>query len=227
MIQFWFYANGVNLRMHSHEFKFLFPCLWTQSLDAFPWVPIPSQWISDCIPMSSYSPANESLDAWVQVPIPCQWISGCIPMSPYSPAKFLESFGWVPSMSCHPDSGMPLGFHQMRPERDFGGTPYNHTWVPLKSIWEHFRALLRDFCFWLGFMRISDSSMHDVQYLCRFSKNPVVDLLLGWSPSGWGSGWDSWFRNAPRIPSDASRTRFWVYPYTYHMGTPKIDCRAF
>ena len=63
------------------------------------------------------------------------------------PAKFLESFGWVPSMSCHPDSGMPLGFHQLRPERDFGGTPYNHTWVPLKSIVERFRCLLRDFCF--------------------------------------------------------------------------------
>ena len=188
-------ANGLNLRLHSHEFKFLFPC----------------QWISDCIPMNPYSPANESQTAFPWVPIP---------------SKFLESFGWVPSMSCHPDSGMPLGFHQLRPERDFGGTPYNHTWVPLKSIVEHFRALLRDFCFWLGFMRISDSSMHDVQYLCRFYKNLVVwtvDLLRGWSPSGW----DSWFRNAPRIPSVASRTRFEGYPYTYHMGTPKIDCRAF
>ena len=49
------------------------------------------------------------------------------------------------------DSGMPLGFHQLRPERDFGGTPYNHTWTPLKSIVEHFRALLRDFCFWANF----------------------------------------------------------------------------
>ena len=66
-------------------------------------------------------------------------------------AKFLESFGWVPSMSCHPDSGMPIESPRMRPERDFMGTPYNHTWVPLKSIVEHFRALLRDFCFWLFF----------------------------------------------------------------------------
>ena len=41
-------ANGLNLRMHSHEF--LSPCQWTQD--------------SDCIPMSSYSPANESLDAF-------------------------------------------------------------------------------------------------------------------------------------------------------------------
>ena len=49
------------------------------------------------------------------------------------------------------DSGMPLGFHQLRPERDFRGTPYNHTWVPSKSIVEHFRALLRDFRFWAIF----------------------------------------------------------------------------
>ena len=99
-------------------------------------------------------------------------------MSSYSPAKFLESFGWVPPMSCHPTSNMPLESHRMRPECDFGCTPYNHTWVPQKSIVEHFRALLRDFCFLLGFMRTSASSMHDVQYLCVFSKNPVVDLLL-------------------------------------------------
>ena len=95
------------------------------------------------------------------------------------PCQILESFGWVPPMSYHPTSGMPLGFHQLRPERDFGCTPYNHTWVPIKSIVEHFRCLLRDFGFSLGFMRISDSSIYDVQYLCGFSKNPVVDLILG------------------------------------------------
>ena len=49
------------------------------------------------------------------------------------------------------DSGMPLESPRMRPERDFRGTPYNHTWVPLKSIVEHFRALLRDFWFWANF----------------------------------------------------------------------------
>ena len=56
-----------------------------------------------------------------------------------------------------PDSGMPLGFHQLRPERDFGCTPYNHTWVPLKSRRERFRCLLRDFCFvanFLGFISV-------------------------------------------------------------------------
>ena len=37
----------------------------------------------------------------------------------------------------------------------------------------------------------------------------------------------SWFKHAPRIPSVASRTRFWVYPLQSHMGTPKIDLRAF
>ena len=54
------------------------------------------------------------------------------------------------------DSGMPIEAPRMRPERDFGGTPYNHTWVPPKSIVEHFRALLRDFCFWAIF-RFSES----------------------------------------------------------------------
>ena len=132
---------------------------------------MPMDSISDCIPMSSYLPANESLDAfpWVQVPIPLPMdsISDCIPMSPYSPAnesqtafpwvpipqpmnlrlhsheslflsQILESFGWVPPMSCHPDSGMSIGGQ----------------------------------------------------------KNRIL-------------------------------ARFWGYPYTYHMGTPKIDCRAF
>ena len=29
-------ANGLNLRLHSHEFKFLFLSQWTQSQTAFP-----------------------------------------------------------------------------------------------------------------------------------------------------------------------------------------------
>ena len=55
------------------------------------------------------------------------------------------------------DSGMPIESPRMRPERDFRCTPYNHTWVPLKSIVEHFRCLLRDFCFvanFLGFLSV-------------------------------------------------------------------------
>ena len=68
-------------------------------------------------------------------------------MSSCSPAKFLEPFGWVPPMSDHPTSGMPLESPQLRPERDLGCTPYNHTWVPLKSIVERFRGILRDFRF--------------------------------------------------------------------------------
>ena len=144
----------MNLRLHSHE-SLSYSC---ESQTAFPWVRVPIS-----LPMNLRMHSHE-----FEFLFPCQ---------------ILESFGWVPSMSCHPDSGMPLESPQLRPERDFGGTPYNHTWVPLKSIVEHFRALLRDFCFSLGFMRISDSSMHDVQYLCGFSKSPVDDLLLGWSPS--------------------------------------------
>ena len=166
----------MNLRLHSHEF--LSPC----------------QWISDCIPMSSYSPclwisdcipwvpihpvnesqtafheflfpppvsscesqnasheflfpANESRTAFPWVPIPCQWISDCIPVSSYSTAKFLESFGWVPPTSCHPASNVPIETQKIAFWRDFRGTPIHTTWVPLKSIWERFRCLLRDFRF--------------------------------------------------------------------------------
>ena len=50
-----------------------------------------------------------------------------------------------------PDSGMPIESPQLRPERDFGSTPIHTTWIPLKSIVEHFRALLRDFRFWAIF----------------------------------------------------------------------------
>ena len=119
--------------------------------NAFPWVPIPQ-------PMNLRLHSHEFL-------FPSQWISGCLSSCPIpqpmnlwmhsheflSPCQILESFGWVPPMSCHPDSGMPLESPQLRPERDFGGTPYNHTWVPIKSIVEHFRALLRDFRFWSNF----------------------------------------------------------------------------
>ena len=130
------YSQPMNLRLHSHEF--LFPA--NESQTAFPWVPIPqpmnlrlhsheflfpSQWISDCIPMSPYSQPMDS-------------ISDCIPMSSYSPCQILESFGWVPPMSCHPDS-----------------------------------------------------------------------------------------KRAHRSQKNCILARFWGYPYTYHMGTPKIDCRAF
>ena len=45
----------------------------------------------------------------------------------------------------------PWGGQNLRSERDFEGTPIHTTWVPLKSIVEHFRALLRDFCFWANF----------------------------------------------------------------------------
>ena len=104
--------------------------------------------------MSSYSQAN-GLNLWMhshEFLFPsCTLNLRLHSHESYPPAKFLESFGWVPSMSCHHDSGMPLESHRMRPERDFGCTPYNHTWVPLKSIVERFRCLLRDFRFWANF----------------------------------------------------------------------------
>ena len=149
---------------------------WTQSQTAFPWVQVPTrgQWISDCIPMSSYLPANglKTQDAfpWVQVPVRClwtqsqtafpwvqvstpsQWISDCIPMSPYSQPMNLR-----------------LHSHEsLSPCQIFG-------------------------VYWLGITHVRPSC----------------------------------FRNAPRIPSVASRTRFWVYPLQSHMDTHKIDCRAF
>ena len=165
----------MNLRLHSHEF--LFPCQWTQD--------------SDCIPMSSYLPANglktQTAFPWVPIPKPMDSRLRLHSHEFLSPWQILESFGWVPPMSCHPDSGMSIGGQKIAFWRDLRGAPIHTTWVPLKSRRERFRCLLRDFCFWLGFMRISDSSMHDVQYLCGFSKNPVVwldDLLRGWSPSG-------------------------------------------
>ena len=93
-------------------------------------------------------------------------ISDCIPMSSYLPAKFLESFGWVPPMSCHPDSGMSIEAQKIAFWRDFGCTPYNHTWVPLKSIVERFRCLLRDFCFWANFLGFPNRKNLDLR---RFS----------------------------------------------------------
>ena len=154
---------------------------------------MPMDSISDCIPMSSYSQANESQTAfpWVPVLFPSQWISDCIPMSSYLPAKFLESFGWVPPMSCHPDSGMPLGFHQMRPERDFGGTPYNHTWVPIKSIVERFRRLLRDFRFWANFSIFSSRKNLDLRRLSAYQRKKAIgpqSNRLKWS-SRMGLEW--------------------------------------
>ena len=68
-------------------------------------------------------------------------------------------------MSYHPDSGMPVESPRMRPERDFGVTPYNHTWVPLKSIVEHFRALLRDFCFVANFFDFSLAMKTENRYI--------------------------------------------------------------
>ena len=130
-------------RLHSHES--LFPCQWisrlrlhsmssystdngSQDSDCIPMSPystanesqdcIPMSSYStanesqdsECIPMSSYSTANESQDCIPWVPIPSLWISRLRmhSMSPYFPAKFLESFGWVPPMSCHPASNVPI-----------------------------------------------------------------------------------------------------------------------
>ena len=62
--------------------------LKTQDAFPWVQVPIPQPMNLRLHSHESLFPANESLDAWVQVPIPCQWISDCIPMSSSSPAKF-------------------------------------------------------------------------------------------------------------------------------------------
>ena len=123
------YSRSMNLRMHSHEFL-SYSC---ESQTAFPWVPIPSQWISGCLSSSSYFPANESQDAfpWVPIPLPNFW-------------SLLVGYHPCPA---HPTSGMHIEPQKIAFWRDFGSTPIHTTWIPLKSIVEHFRALLRDFCF--------------------------------------------------------------------------------
>ena len=83
------YSQANGFKTAFHEFKFLFPCLWTQD--------------SDCIPMSSYSQAN-GLNLWMhshEFLFPSQWISGCIPMSSYSPPAL-----WI--SDCIPMSPIPL-----------------------------------------------------------------------------------------------------------------------
>ena len=75
-----------------------------------------------------------------------------------------------------PTSGMPLESHRMRPERDFGGTPYNHTWVPPKSIVEHFRALLRDFRFWANFWFSESKKILIFDALTRIKENEAIGL---------------------------------------------------
>ena len=69
----------VNLRLHSHEF--LFDAYGFKTQTAFHEFLFPANFL---------------------------WISDCIPMSSYSTAKFLESFGWVPPTSCHPASNVPI-----------------------------------------------------------------------------------------------------------------------
>ena len=89
-----------------------------------------------------------------------------------------------------PDSGMPLESTQLRPERDFGCTPYNHTWIPLKSIVEHFRALLRDLRFWADFLVFRIEKNLDLR---RF--NAYQRKRGDWTPqSNRLYGHPEWFR---------------------------------
>ena len=114
-------------------------------------------------------------------------------MSPYSPANGVnlrlhshESLSpypnfWSLLVGYHPcpappTSGMPLESPQLRPERDFGVTPYNHTWVHLKSIVEHFRALLRDLRFWANFWFFESKKILIFDALARIKENEAIGL---------------------------------------------------
>ena len=143
------YSLPMNLRLHSHEFKSLFP----------------SQWISDCIPMSSYSQANESQTAFPWVPIPQPMNLRLHSHEFLFPAKF-----WSLLVGYHPCpailiQNVPIEAKKIAFWRDLRGTPIHTTWVPLKSIVERFRCLLRDFCFWANFS------------IFRFEKILIFDAL--------------------------------------------------
>ena len=162
------YSQPMNLRMHSHEFLFEV----NESQNAFPWVPIPSQWISDCN-LEFLFEVNESQTAILSsgsYSLPMEWISDCN----------LEFWFLFPA------NGLNL---RMQP------------WVPISLPME-----------W-----ISDCI-------------PWVPISLPnfWSLlAGYTHVLPSWFRNAHRRSKSCILTRFWGYPLPIHMGTPKIDCRAF
>ena len=115
--QFLFDAYGLNLRLHSHETLFDAYGLNLRMQ--------PHEFLFDAYGLNLRMHPHEFL----------------------FDAKFLESFDWVPPMSYHPDSGMPIESTQLRPECDFVCTPTHTTWIPPKSIVERFRCLLRDFRF--------------------------------------------------------------------------------
>ena len=109
--------------------------------------------ISDCIPMSPCSiPVNLRLHSHESL-FDANFLM--LEFSHTDPTEItypiLESFGWVPPMSCHPDSGMSIGGQNLAFWRDFMGTPIHTTWVPLKSRRERFRGFYAIFIFGLIF----------------------------------------------------------------------------
>ena len=85
-----------------------------------------------------------------------------------------------------PTSGMPLESPQLRPERDLGCTPYNHTWVPLKSIVERFRGILRDFRFWADFLVFRIEKNLDLRRLNAYQRKRG-----DWTPQSNRLKWSS------------------------------------
>ena len=107
---------------------------------------------------------------------------------------FQESRGGSPSggfpsgevVDGTPASGMPLESPQLRPEREFEVTPYNHTWIPTKSIVEHFRALLRDFRFWANFLVFRIEKNLDLRRLNAYQRKRG-----DWTPQSNRLKWSS------------------------------------
>ena len=161
---------------------------------------MPMDSISGCIPMSSYSSAN-GLNLRLhshEFLSPCQWISDCIPMSSYSlPMNLKTAFPWVPI-----------------------SLPMNLWMLEFKFLFP---------CQWISdCIPMSSSPIPKPMNLRLHSHESLFPCkIFGVFWLGTTHVLPSWFRNAPRRSKNRILARFWVYPYTYHMGIPKIDCRAF
>ena len=148
--------------------------------------------------------------------MPMEWISDCIPMSSssYSPANELktqDAFPWVPvslPMNLRMHSHEFLSPCQWTQDSDC------IPWVPIPKPMNLRLHSMSSY----SPANESQNASHEFLFPCQ---------IFGVFWLGTIHVLPSWFRNAPRIPSVASRTRFWVCPLQSHMGTPKIDCRAF
>ena len=160
---------------------------------------MPMDSISDCIPMSPYLPANESQTAFPWVPI-----SQPMNLRLHS-HESLFPCQWI--SDCIPMSPYSPA-NESQSQTAF-------PWVPIPlpmNLWMHSHEFLSP-CQWISGC-IPMSSYLPAKFLESF----------GWVPP---MSYHPYSKRAHRSPKNCILARFWGYPYTYHMGTPKIDCRAF